>query len=70
LMWEGGSFFFFFFPFVRCIGMMEEAFFSNMTKMWYTNTWKNNSRMNYSLFLSCFIGNYIVLSFVGYEAAQ
>jgi hypothetical protein len=27
-----------------------------MTKMWYTHTWKNNSRMDYCLFFSCFIG--------------
>jgi hypothetical protein len=65
----GGRHFFFYY----CKVYRNDAggIFSNMTKMWYTNTWKNNSRMVYCLFFSCFIGNYIIkmimLSFVGYR---
>jgi hypothetical protein len=62
----GGRHFFFYY----CKVYRNDAggiFFSNMTKIWYTNTWKNNSWMDYYLFFSCFIGNYIKLSFAGYR---
>jgi hypothetical protein len=64
LMWEGGTFFF---SFVRSIRMVWEVFFFLPWQNVIHQHLKNNSQMNYCLFLSCFIGNYIVLFFDGHR---